>query len=122
VNTRLSLFELLRRPEVAEAQIAALAGLGPEDAPALEQAAILARYEGYIAREAAQVEAARRQDHVAIPPTLDYGIVPSLSAEAKEKMTRLRPVSLGQAARIPGITPADVSVLALHLAALGRKG
>jgi tRNA uridine 5-carboxymethylaminomethyl modification enzyme len=122
VNTRLSLFELLRRPEVTEAQVAALAGLGAEDTPALEQATILARYEGYIAREAAQVAAARRQDHVAISPALDYAVVPSLSAEAKEKLTQLRPVSLGQAARIPGITPADVSILALHLVALGRKG
>jgi tRNA uridine 5-carboxymethylaminomethyl modification enzyme len=122
VNARLSLFELLRRPEVTEAQIAALAGLTAGDASALEQAAILARYEGYIAREAAQVVAARRQDHVAIPTSLDYAAVPSLSAEAKEKLARLRPVSLGQAARVPGITPADASVLALHLAALGRKG
>jgi tRNA uridine 5-carboxymethylaminomethyl modification enzyme len=122
VNARLSLFELLRRPEVTEAQVGTLAGLGSEDMPALEQAAILARYEGYIAREAAQVAAARRQDHIAIPPTLDYAVVPSLSAEAKEKLAHLHPVSLGQAARIPGITPADVSVLALHLVALGRKG
>ncbi len=120
VNARHSLFELLRRPEVGEAQIAALIGLEPDDAAALEQLTIQACYAGYIDRECAQVEAARRQDHVALPPALDYAAVPALSAEAKEKLARVRPVSLGQAARVPGITPADISTLSIYLAA--RRG
>lgn len=122
VTGRVSLFDLLRRPEVMEAQVSALAGLDPiADGPALEQVAILARYEGYIAREAAQVESARRQDHTALPPDLEYAAVRALSAEAKDKLSRLRPVSLGQAARVPGITPADISTLSIHLAAATRK-
>ncbi|GAB4465717.1 MAG: tRNA uridine-5-carboxymethylaminomethyl(34) synthesis enzyme MnmG [Armatimonadaceae bacterium] len=120
-KTRLSLFDLLKRPEVSEAQIAVLAELTAEDKPALEQMGILARYDGYIDREAGLVEAARKQDHILIPETLDYGTVPSLSSEAREKLGKLRPVSLGQAARVPGISPADVSALAIHLAALSRK-
>jgi len=121
-KTRLSLFDLLKRPEVSEAQIAILAGLTEADKPALEQMGILARYDGYIDREAGLVESARRQDHVLIPETLDYGTVPSLSSEAREKWSKLRPVSLGQAARVPGISPADLSVLAIYLATLSRKG
>jgi tRNA uridine 5-carboxymethylaminomethyl modification enzyme len=120
-RSRVSLLELLRRPDVTEAHVAALLELGPDDAPALEQIAVEAKYAGYIDREIAQVEAARRQDHVAIPDDLDYAAVPALSAEAKEKLARLRPVSLGQAARVPGITPADVSTLSIHLAATERR-
>ena len=121
VLSRLSLFDLLRRPEVTEAQVATLAGLGPDDAPALEQIAILARYDNYISREAAQVDALRRADDVKLPADLDYASVPSLSAEGREKLGRLRPISLGQAARVPGISPADVSALSLHLTARRRS-
>ena len=118
VAGRISLSDLLRRPETTEAQVATLAGIDPiGDAAGLEQAAIAARYAGYITREASQVDSARRQDHVALPEELDYSKVPSLSAEAKEKLMRVRPASLGQAARVPGITPADISTLAIHLTA-----
>jgi hypothetical protein len=73
-----SLFDLLRRPDVTEAQIASLAGLDPaEYADALEQVAILAQYETYIRREASQVEAARRRDHVPIPDGFDYSGCPT---------------------------------------------
>jgi tRNA uridine 5-carboxymethylaminomethyl modification enzyme len=118
VTDRVSLFALLRRPEVTATQAAALSGLDPvTDAAGLEQAMIGARYAGYIAREATQVESARRKDHVPVPDDLDFNNVPSLSSEAKEKFERLRPISLGQAARIPGVTPADISTLNIHLAA-----
>lgn len=118
VAGRVSLSDLLRRPEITDAQVATLAGLDPVgDAAGLEQATITARYAGYIMREAAQVESARRQDHVTLPDGLDYAIVPSLSAEAKEKLTRVRPTSLGQAARVPGVTPSDISTLAIFLTA-----
>ena len=123
VAGRISLSNLLRRPETTEAQVATLAGIDPiADAAGLEQAAITARYAGYITREASQVDSARRQDHVALPPELDYSTVPSLSAEAKEKLLRVRPASLGQAARVPGITPADISTLSIHLTARSGRG
>jgi tRNA uridine 5-carboxymethylaminomethyl modification enzyme len=124
VAGRVSLSDLLRRPEVTEAQVATLAGLDPvTDAAGLEQITISARYAGYITREAAQVDSARRQDHITLPEEIDYSKVPSLSAEAKEKLARIRPASLGQAARVPGITPADLSTLAIHLTARSdRRG
>ena len=121
VTTRLSLFDLARRAEVTEAQISQLADLTPADASALEQIFIDARYAVFIERERAQVETARRQDHVVLPEDIVYLEVPSLSAEAKDKLSRLRPASLGQAARIPGITPADISALSVHLAAQSRR-
>lgn len=121
VKGRTSLFDLLRRPEVSIDQVMALGNLPESDRAAIEYAEILAQYDGYIQREIAQIHANRRQDHIAIPDTLDYRTVPSLSQEAREKLGRLRPISLGQAARIPGISPADISTLSIHLAALARK-
>jgi tRNA uridine 5-carboxymethylaminomethyl modification enzyme len=127
VSGRVSLFDLLRRPEITEARALSLLDLNPDtqhtagDEAALEQVMIRARYEGYIARETAQVEAVRREDHVALPADLDFARVPSLSAEAREKWGRVRPVSLGQAARVPGVSPADLSALRIHLAALRRR-
>ena len=122
VSTRLSLLDLLRRPEVTQAQIAPLAGLDAQtDADGLEQASIWARYDTYITRENAQVKEARQQDHILLPETIDYYAVPSLAAEAREKLTKIRPISLGQAARVPGITPADISALHIHLSARARR-
>jgi tRNA uridine 5-carboxymethylaminomethyl modification enzyme len=122
VTTRMPLFELLRRPELTELQVATLAGLDPlADAAALEQSAIAARYETYIAREEAQVDALQRADHVLLPADIDYATLPSLASEAREKLDRLRPASLGQAARIPGVTPADIAALRIHLVARERR-
>jgi tRNA uridine 5-carboxymethylaminomethyl modification enzyme len=116
VTERLSLLDLWRRPDVAQSQICALAGLNEtESRDGLEQAFLTARYETYIQREQSQVTAARRADHVALPDTLDYASLKSLASEAREKLACLRPATLGQAARIPGITPADISALRIHL-------
>jgi tRNA uridine 5-carboxymethylaminomethyl modification enzyme len=117
---RLSLFDLLSRPRVRREQVAALAELPSADDAALEQIAILACYDGYINKEAELIESSRKRDDVALPDDLNYAEVPSLSLEAREKLSKLRPVSLGQAARIPGITPVDISVISLHLAARRR--
>jgi tRNA uridine 5-carboxymethylaminomethyl modification enzyme len=113
-----TLDSLLRRPEVTwqslAAEAAALAALkiSPE---AREQVEIEAKYAGYLARQAAQIERARRMEERPIPPGLDYAAVPHLRAEAREKLTRVRPRSLGQAARVSGVGPADLAVLMIHL-------
>ncbi len=120
VLTRVSLSDLLRRTHTTTAHIATLANLDPvADADALEQCAINARYDGYIGREAAQVETARRRDHVLLPADMDYAAVLSLSSEAREKLARIRPASLGQAARVPGVTPADIFTLSIYLTGQG---
>ena len=80
-----------------------------------EQVVLEAKYAGYIGRQAAEVERFRRLESRPIPAHFDYTAVPQLRAEAKEKLTRVRPRTLGQAGRISGINPADLAVLMLYL-------
>ena len=81
----------------------------------VEQVVLEAKYSGYAARQAADVERFRRLEGKPIPPQFDYAAVPQLRHEAREKLTRVRPTSLGQAGRISGITPADLAVLLFYL-------
>ena len=90
------------------------AGASAFDAAAdvVEQVVLEAKYAGYIDRQAAQVERFQRLESRPIPAHFDFAAVPQLRAEAKEKLSRIRPASLGQAGRISGISPADLAVLA----------
>ena len=85
---------------------------------ALSQAEIQIKYDGYISREQDIADKMIRMENVKIPPTIDYGSFSSLSSEAVEKLTKIQPVTIGQASRISGVSPSDVSVL---LVFLGRK-
>jgi tRNA uridine 5-carboxymethylaminomethyl modification enzyme len=111
--------DLLRRPEVTwqtlAAEVPELAGLGMW-AEAAEQVEIEAKYAGYLARQETQIERARRMEDRPIPADLDYAAVTHLRTEAREKLARIRPRSLGQAGRIPGLGPGDLAVLMIHLA------
>ena len=108
----------LRRTEVSWAEVC-------ERHPALrewdarpdvvEQVTLEAKYSGYIGRQAAEVERFRRMEDRRIPQTFDYSAVPQLRHEAREKLSRVRPASVGQAGRISGITPADLAVLLFYL-------
>lgn len=111
-----NLFELLRRPEVRHAALAQLPG-GAADLPTavVEQVEILAKYQGYIDRQADEVQRRASQEDTPLPPEMDYAAVRGLSIEAQQKLTAIRPMSLGQAARIQGITPATISLLLVHL-------
>jgi tRNA uridine 5-carboxymethylaminomethyl modification enzyme len=115
--------ELLKRPEVSYEAILQMAGLDPSLSP--DEAAELeieVKYEGYVRRQAEAVERVRRLDQTAIPSWLDYGSVPGLSTEVRERLGQIRPHSLGQASRMPGITPAAVSLLAVYLKSTTRVG
>jgi tRNA uridine 5-carboxymethylaminomethyl modification enzyme len=113
-----TLEDLLRRPDVTWESLAAdvpdLAALviSPE---AREQVVIEAKYAGYLVRQSAQIERARKMEDRLIPPELDYAAVTHLRTEAREKLARVRPRSMGQAARIAGIGPSDLAVLMIHL-------
>ncbi|MBM3994607.1 MAG: tRNA uridine-5-carboxymethylaminomethyl(34) synthesis enzyme MnmG [Planctomycetes bacterium] len=111
-----SLEQWLRRTETRWDEIAALL---PEangfPADIVEQVVLEAKYAGYIDRQAAQVERFQRLEGKHIPATFDYHAIPQLRHEAKEKLTTVRPTSLGQASRISGITPADLAVIMLYL-------
>lgn len=107
-----SLFDLLRRPEVTYDAIAGLNGGGANVPPEVrQQIEIQAKYDGYIRRERQQIEQYERLDRMYIPSNFDYESATGLSREGREKLSRIRPLSIGQASRIPGITPADISLL-----------
>ncbi len=109
--------DLLARPNVGYAGVTALAGPAPEPLPSdvTEQIEIQARYRGYIERQRDEIDRQQAQDARALPEDFDFDQVRGLSAEVREKFNRVRPSTLGQAARIPGITPAAVSLLLIHL-------
>jgi tRNA uridine 5-carboxymethylaminomethyl modification enzyme len=113
-----SLERWLKRTETTWAQISSWCPEVESFAPAVvEQVTLEAKYAGYIDRQAAQVERFQRLEARPIPTHFDYLAVPQLRAEAREKLARIRPASLGQASRISGISPADLAVLLLYLEA-----
>lgn len=116
LGTACTLAELLCRPELG---YDAIAGLDPDrpflPAEVTEQVEINIRYEGYIARQKRQVEQFEKMEKRKIPDTIDYDDVLSLRLEARQKLKEFRPASIGQASRLSGVTPADVSVLLIYL-------
>ena len=116
IHTATSLLELLRRPELSYESISVL---DPDRKPlpedVIEQVVINIRYEGYIERQKQQVEHFKKLENRRIPEDFDYDEVPSLRIEARQKLKQFRPVSLGQASRISGVSPADISVLLVML-------
>jgi tRNA uridine 5-carboxymethylaminomethyl modification enzyme len=85
----------------------------PQDV--IEQVNINIKYDGYIKRQLRQVEQFRKLENKHIPEEIDYMVVPSLRIEARQKLNKFRPISIGQASRISGVSPADVSVLLIYL-------
>ncbi|HHL39535.1 MAG TPA: tRNA uridine-5-carboxymethylaminomethyl(34) synthesis enzyme MnmG [Deltaproteobacteria bacterium] len=112
--------ELLRRPEATVRKLFELAGGSVAASPAvLASVETEVKYEGYISRQMEEAQRFRRAEETRIPPALDFGEVAGLSAEAREKLARARPLSIGQAGRIPGVTPAALSLIMVHLRKTG---
>jgi tRNA uridine 5-carboxymethylaminomethyl modification enzyme len=109
--------DLLARPQASYAGLMRLKGVGPgvDDPQVAEQVTIQAKYAGYIARQNEEIARNQRNETLAVPENLDYAKVTGLSSEAREKLARHRPQTVGQAGRLPGITPAAVSLLLVHL-------
>jgi tRNA uridine 5-carboxymethylaminomethyl modification enzyme len=109
--------DLLARPNVRYASIMRLTGIGPgaHDPKVSEQIEIQCKYAGYIGRQREEIDRQRAQEAVPLPNGFDFDKVRGLSAEVCEKFNRVRPATVGQAARIPGVTPAAVSLLLIHL-------
>jgi tRNA uridine 5-carboxymethylaminomethyl modification enzyme len=118
-----TLLELLRRPEITHAQLQQFypPESGPLDDEVGEQVEIQVKYEGYIKRQQVQLARTQRMENLAIPADFDYYGVKALSRESQDKLTKLRPASLGQAAQVGGVTPADISVLLVFLEAMRRQ-
>ena len=112
-----SLMDLLRRPEVTYDSLMTLPGAGPAVAEraVAEQVEVQAKYHGYIERQEAEIARTRLHEDTPLPEWLDYACVPGLSSEVAETLSKRRPVTLGQAARLAGITPAAISLLLIHL-------
>ncbi len=115
-----TVFELLRRQGVDYAMLASVAGLQRFDSEVERQVEIMARYDGYIRRQSAEVERMSGLEKAVVPEDIVYAEVHGLSHEASEKLSRRRPGSLGQASRISGITPAAIAALAVHLKKTAR--
>jgi tRNA uridine 5-carboxymethylaminomethyl modification enzyme len=108
---------LLARPNVTYQQLMGVAKLGPgeTDPQVIEQLEVQAKYAGYIDRQRDEIERQRANEAVPLPEEIDYAAVRGLSSEVMEKLQRHRPQTLGQAGRIPGVTPAAISLLLIHL-------
>jgi tRNA uridine 5-carboxymethylaminomethyl modification enzyme len=115
-----SLADLLKRPEFDYADIADIHGEAHSDAQVREQVEIHAKYAGYIDRQAEDIARLRRNEHTSLPPELDYSSIEGLSNEIKQKLAQARPETLARASRIPGITPAAISLLLIHLKKRGE--
>ncbi len=111
-----SLAQLLRRPEISFAHLAELSSdLADVPCPVASQAEIEIKYAGYIKRQLEAVSRFKNLETVRLPGDIDYSVVTGLSSEAREKLARIRPRSLGQALRIAGMTPSAISLLSIHL-------
>jgi len=116
-----SLEELLRRPEIKYSDIARAVKNGSIPPDVAEQVELAIKYSGYIERQEMQVEQARRMEEKVIPNGVEYDKLRTLSRESREKLARIKPATLGQASRIPGVTPADVAMLAVFLEQVSRR-
>lgn len=115
------LYDLLRRPNVTYAALTSLPTVGEPvaDEKVAEQVEIQCKYAGYIDRQQEEIHKQRRNEETRLPDSLDYALVRGLSNEVRQKLQNQRPVTLGQAARIPGITPAAISLLLVYLKKAG---
>ena len=121
VNTGARLADLLRRPQITYQDLAPIDTGRPDYPPAVFEAVEIAlKYEGYIKRQLADIEEMRRVERKKLPLTVDYSQVKGLRLEAAEKLNKVKPENIGQAGRISGVSPADISVLLIWLA--GRQG
>lgn len=120
INQKVKYFSILSRPNIS---IVGLSNCDPElnlflinfDSECIEQAEILMKYEGYIFKEQEMVDKQNRLESLELHHILDYKNIPSLSAEAKDKLNKVKPKTIGQASRISGISPADISVLMIYM-------
>ena len=116
LNNGSDMLSLLRRPELTYAMLEPLSPSPYElDDEMKEQVEIQVKYAGYIEKQLAHVERLKKMDKKKIPQDIDYSLIHSLANEAKQKLEMIRPISIGQASRISGVTPADISILLVYL-------
>lgn len=117
VSRETNVLDLIKRPELDYAKLMAVPSIGPavDDAQVAEQVEIGVKYAGYLDRQRDEIERQQRNESTPIPPGFDFASVRGLSAEVQQKLERVQPETVGQAQRIPGMTPAAISLLLVHL-------
>ncbi|MBW1707781.1 MAG: tRNA uridine-5-carboxymethylaminomethyl(34) synthesis enzyme MnmG, partial [Deltaproteobacteria bacterium] len=122
IKTSTSLEQLLKRPEILFEHLSVFdAELSKTEVQVAEEIETRIKYAGYIDRQERQVEKLKRMENVRLPDSMDYQAIHGLTTEVREKLTRVRPISLGQASRISGVTPAALMALQVHLKRSGQK-
>lgn len=120
MNKGMKLIELIKRPQISYDDLAPFDTERPDLPPEIfEQVEIELKYEGYIKRQQAQINEMRRLEVKLLPKNIDYNAIDGLRLEAREKLSKIRPHSVGQASRISGVSPSDISVLLIYLAKMG---
>lgn len=120
MNKGMKLIELIKRPQISYDDLAPFDTERPDLPPEIfEQVEIELKYEGYIKRQQAQINEMRRLEVKLLPKDIDYNAINGLRLEAREKLSKIRPHSVGQASRISGVSPSDISVLLIYLAKMG---
>jgi tRNA uridine 5-carboxymethylaminomethyl modification enzyme len=116
LNTATTLAELIKRPELDYEKLTIIDKERQNlDPSVIEQVNINIKYDGYISRQLRQVEQFKKLENKRIPESIDYNLIPSLRIEARQKLIKYQPISIGQASRISGVSPADISVLLVYL-------
>lgn len=123
IGTGIKLYDLLKRPEITYEALKEIDSEIP-DLPRsfAEQVSVSIKYEGYIAKQLQQITHFKKMEQKMIPEDIDYNQIPGLRIEARQKLSRQRPSSVGQASRISGVSPADISVLLIYLSAKWKRG
>ena len=115
--TGIRMIELLKRPQISYSDLKDIDVTRPNIDPIIfEQVEIEIKYEGYIKRQKSQIDDMRRLEVKKLPKDIDYNKIVGLRLEAIEKLSSIRPINIGQASRISGVSPADISVLLIYLA------
>ncbi len=122
IKSGVRLVELLRRPEISYDALGEI-DINRLELPfaVIEQVSIQVKYEGYIKRQKMQIQQFKKLENKKLPSNIDYNSIDGLRLEARQKLTKVRPVSMGQASRISGVSPADISVLMIYLEQLKRE-
>ena len=123
IKVGLSLYEFLKRPEVTYELIEAIGKGAGEDVSdeVKEQCVIMTKYEGYIEKQLKQIDQFKKLENKRLPEVIDYLSIDGLRIEARQKLDAIRPISIGQASRISGVSPADISVLLIYLEQMRRS-
>jgi len=121
IVTGIKLYDLLKRPEIEYHYLKEIGQGADLPKEVTEQVSISIKYEGYLKRQMIQIEQFKRMEERNLPDDIDYAIIHGLSSEAKQKLAAIRPVNLGQASRISGVSPADIAVLLVYLESRKRK-